>query len=128
VKPYPSLHAFHPSLPPLGSFSFFSFIFFASRPPVGGIDDGAGGLAHGWHTALLGNDREQRLYGFLKKLWLLGACKNIKLCAEKILQGRLNNARLAMRSKCFRFKVANESELLIAVAPMSKSASSIKAF
>jgi hypothetical protein len=24
--------------------SFFLFIFFASRPPVGGIDDGAGGF------------------------------------------------------------------------------------
>jgi hypothetical protein len=30
-------------------FSFFLFIFFASRPPLGGIDDGAGGFAQGGH-------------------------------------------------------------------------------
>ena len=33
----------------------------ASRPPLGGIDDGAGGFAQRRGAALLGDDREQRL-------------------------------------------------------------------
>jgi len=57
-------------------FFFFSlslFIFFASRPPLGGIDDGAGGFAQsGYAVCRLGNDGEQRLYG-LEKLWPFGA-------------------------------------------------------
>jgi hypothetical protein len=47
------------------------------RPPLSGIDDGAGGFAQGWFSALFGNDGEQRLYG-LEKLWPLGACKGSK--------------------------------------------------
>jgi len=47
-------------------FQFFLFIFFSSRPPLGGIDDGAGGFAQRRDAALLGNDGEQRLYGLEK--------------------------------------------------------------
>jgi len=64
---------------------FFSFLYlflvFASRPPLGGIDNGAGGFAQGWHTALLGNDREQHLHS-LEKLWPLGACKGTQSCRQ----------------------------------------------
>ncbi len=55
------------------------FVF--SRPPLGGIDDGTGGLAQSGRAALLGNDREQRLYG-LEKLWPLGACKGPQRCRQ----------------------------------------------
>jgi hypothetical protein len=41
------------------SFSLFNlFLFFASRPPFGGIADGAGGFAQRGHAALFGNDGE----------------------------------------------------------------------
>jgi hypothetical protein len=56
------------------SLSFYLFIFFASRPPFGGIDDGAGGFAQHGRATLFGNDGEQRLDG-LEKLRPLGACK-----------------------------------------------------
>jgi len=64
---------FLPSATPLFYFSFYLFIFFASRPPLGGIDDGAGSFAQDGRAALLGNDGEQRLNG-LEKLWPFGAC------------------------------------------------------
>ncbi len=47
-----------------------SLSVFASRPPLGGIDDG--GFAQDGHAALSGNDGEQGLYG-VEKLWPLGA-------------------------------------------------------
>jgi len=62
-------------------FSLYFFIFFALRPPPGGIDDGAGGFAQSGHAALRGYDGEQRLDG-LEKLWPLGACKDPQRCRQ----------------------------------------------
>jgi len=52
----------YPLIPRIFSvFLFIFFIFFASRPPLGVIDDGAAGFALDWRAALRGNDGEQRL-------------------------------------------------------------------
>jgi len=53
------------------------------RPPLGGIDDGAGAFAQDppMRVALRGNDGEQRLYG-LEKLWPPGACKGPQRCRQ----------------------------------------------
>jgi hypothetical protein len=48
----------HPSTTHFFSFPLSLFIFFASRPPFGGIADGAGGFAQRGHAALFGNDRK----------------------------------------------------------------------
>lgn len=70
------------SITHLCGFSLYLFIFFASRPPLGGIDDGAGGFAQDPPVRVLfGNDGEQRLYG-LEKLWSLGACKGPQRCRQ----------------------------------------------
>jgi hypothetical protein len=68
AKPFPPFyHAF------FSVFLFSLFVFFASRPPLGGIDDGVGGFAQDPPVRVLrGNDGEQRLYD-LEKLWPLGA-------------------------------------------------------
>jgi hypothetical protein len=60
---------------------FIFFFFFASRPPLGSIDDGAGGFAQRGRAALCGNDGEQCLYG-LEKFWPLGACKGSQRCRQ----------------------------------------------
>jgi hypothetical protein len=57
------------------------------RPPLAGIDDGAGGFTQDGHTALRGNDREQRLHG-LEKLWPLGACAK---AARKVADSSSNS-------------------------------------
>jgi hypothetical protein len=63
-------------------FSFFLFIFFGLRPPLGGIDNGVGGFAQRRDAALLGNNGEQRLRYGLEKLWPLGACKGPQCCRQ----------------------------------------------
>jgi hypothetical protein len=89
---------FLPSTMPLFYFSFYLFFFFASRPPLGGIDDGAGGFAQGGHAALFGNDVEQWLRNGLEKLWPLGTCaKAARSVADSSSNSGLLSKKILLR-------------------------------